>query len=109
MPVLLDRVVELLASHRDSPPGFTLMRGHAVVELRPVGMDKGRAVAALVGAHPGRRVVAVGDDVTDEDAFAAARAVDGIAVIVGEHGGPTHATWRLASPADVVTLLDGLR
>jgi len=106
---LLPGVVALLASHGGTAPGFTLLHGHAVVELRPVGMDKGRAVAALVEAHPGLRVVAVGDDVTDEDAFAAALARDGVAVIVGDHGATTRAPWRLAAPEDVIALLDGLR
>ena len=49
-----------------------ILQGDKVVEIRPHGVHKGRAVArALEGAARGTLVFAMGDDRTDEDLFAA--------------------------------------
>ncbi|HSN92829.1 MAG TPA: bifunctional alpha,alpha-trehalose-phosphate synthase (UDP-forming)/trehalose-phosphatase [Anaeromyxobacteraceae bacterium] len=49
-----------------------ILQGDKVVEIRPHGVHKGRAAArALEGAAPGTLVLAMGDDRTDEDLFAA--------------------------------------
>jgi trehalose 6-phosphate phosphatase len=75
---------------------FEILRGHAVVEARPRGADKGAALRALAGHAPfkGRRPVFVGDDVTDEDGFRAAQDAGGYGVKVGP--GPTAARYRIA-------------
>ena len=51
-----------------------------------IGADKGKAVAEIMAREPfaGRRPVFIGDDVTDEDAIAAAQAVGGIGLRVPE-------------------------
>ena len=67
-----------------------------VVELKAAKADKGRAIAALM-AEPvfaGARPVFVGDDVTDEDGFAAAVAMGGVGVLVGP-ARASAAQWRL--------------
>ena len=79
-------------------PGSTLQSGKCVRELRVPGADKGDAVRAFMAEPPfalGRPVV-VGDDLTDEHAFAAAAALGGSAILVGE---PRPTAARL-SPAD---------
>ena len=50
-----------------------LQRGNHVVELKPAGIDKGGAIAALMRSAPfaGRMPWMLGDDLTDEHAFAA--------------------------------------
>jgi trehalose 6-phosphate phosphatase len=60
-------------------PGFLIMTAHMAWEVRPAGTDKGRAVRTLMERPPfaGRVPIFVGDDVTDEDAIAAARALGG--------------------------------
>jgi trehalose 6-phosphate phosphatase len=82
-------------------PGAELMRGKCVLELKPAGPSKGRAIADFMRQPPfaGRVPLFIGDDVTDEAGFAAAQALGGLGVKVG--GGPTQARARLAAPGDV--------
>lgn len=77
-------------------PDYRLQPGDHVLELRPKGADKGLAIQAMMDTprFRGRRPVFVGDDHTDEHGFAAVRARDGIAVLVGSRN-PTVATFRL--------------
>ena len=65
----------LLAGLANSRPGFELHPAHMLWEVRPLGADKGRAVAALMQRPPftGRLPVFIGDDVTDEDGMREAR------------------------------------
>jgi trehalose 6-phosphate phosphatase len=58
---------------------FQLLAAHMLWEVRPVGVDKGSAVTALMARAPfqGRLPVFIGDDVTDEDGMAAARGLGG--------------------------------
>jgi trehalose 6-phosphate synthase/phosphatase len=48
-----------------------ILAGDKVIEVRPHGVHKGRIVPAILAAHPGAFLLAVGDDRTDEDLFAA--------------------------------------
>ena len=61
------------------------LRGKMVVELLPAGMDKGRAIAALLALPPfaARVPVFIGDDVTDEAGFAVVNERGGLSVRVG--------------------------
>jgi trehalose 6-phosphate phosphatase len=74
---------------------FMLQRGKRVVELKPAGQDKGTAIARIMGDPPfrGRVPVYVGDDATDEHAFAVVNAMGGHSVKVGR--GASGARWRL--------------
>jgi trehalose 6-phosphate phosphatase len=65
--------------------GFAVVHGKMVCEILPSGPSKGAALAVLMRHAPfiGRRPVSVGDDVTDETAFAAAAGLGGLAVHVG--------------------------
>ncbi len=84
-----------------SPLGLDVILGKAIVEARPHGLDKGRAIAQLMQAAPfsGRQPVFVGDDATDEDGFAYVLGEEGIAVKVGE--GESRAPHRLPDVAAV--------
>jgi trehalose 6-phosphate phosphatase len=82
-------------------PDFEILRGHAMIEARPRGANKGLALAVL-GAHApfkGRRPLFAGDDVTDEDGFRAAQAAGGHGLKVGP--GMTCARYRIGSVAAV--------
>ena len=96
------RVLDVLEAHAVADMEVT--RGHAVVELRPAGVNKGVAVERLIDHDP-RIPVAFGDDVTDEDTFAEVVARDGIAVLVATEPRATHASMRLADPDAVVAAL----
>jgi len=76
---LADRLAVLLPSH-------AVLQGNMVWEVRPRGLDKGTALRALMARPPfaGRTPLFVGDDVTDEDAVAAAREAGGVGLMVAE-------------------------
>ena len=83
------------------PPEFEIVAGNMVIEARPHGSNKGRAVRALLQEPPfaGRTPVFVGDDVTDEDGFAACAELGGHGIKIGP--GPTLATYRIQRCEDI--------
>jgi len=83
-----------------------VIEGHKVVEVRQTAVDKGTVVREIVARAPeGAVVVAIGDDRTDEDMFAALPP-GGVAIRVG--GGDSSAPFRLDSPMAVRALLGAL-
>jgi trehalose 6-phosphate phosphatase len=76
--------------------------GKAVLEFAVISTDKGEAVDILREQTGSAAVVFVGDDVTDEKAFARMRDGD-VGVKVGP--GETSAGFRIASPDDVAAAL----
>ena len=90
------------AALAEAMPGYELQAGNLVMEIKPAGMDKGRAVRELLQRPPfaGRQPVYVGDDLTDEHAFDTVARAGGYGVRVGcRH--PTAAQFTLPSPAAV--------
>ncbi|GKT15131.1 trehalose-phosphatase [Acidovorax sp. SUPP2522] len=75
-------------------PGLELMQGKCVLEIKPSGPSKGRAITDFMQHPPfqGRIPVFAGDDVTDENGFVATQAMGGIGIKVGT--GETQATVR---------------
>jgi trehalose 6-phosphate phosphatase len=80
---------------------FLLLPAHMAWEVKPQAADKGTALRALMACAPfrGRTPLFVGDDVTDEAAIAAAAALGGMGLRVGEAFG---------DPAGVRAWLAGL-
>ena len=48
-----------------------ILAGNKVIEVRPHGVNKGRIVPGILRRYPGAFILAIGDDRTDEDLFAA--------------------------------------
>lgn len=69
--------------------GLTVKTGKCVVELVQPGADKGSAVHAFMAQEPfaGATPWFIGDDLTDEDGFAACHALGGSSVLVGHRPG----------------------
>lgn len=83
-------------------------RGKRVIEIRPpVDWDKGAGVTWLLRRLAGRSglrrtaVMCIGDDRTDEDAFAVVNRVGGISVSVGSRARRTVAKYSLKDVAEV--------
>lgn len=76
------------------------------LELRAPGADKGRAVRTLLAeSRPEAAVFYLGDDLTDEDAFAAL-GESGVGVLVRSEPRPSLARWRLVPPGELLAFLD---
>lgn len=88
---------------------YEVQHGSCVAELKPTGSSKGLALQRLMEQAPfhGRRPVVVGDDLTDEHAFAFASELGGFGVVVGART-PTLAQYRLADPSAVHAWLERL-
>jgi trehalose 6-phosphate phosphatase len=76
-----------LAREIASRTGLALQEGDMVEELRTPGPSKGDSVRTFMALplFKGASPVFVGDDATDEDGFAAAAALGGMGVAVGNH------------------------
>jgi trehalose 6-phosphate synthase len=92
-------IEEWLETH----PDFERLPGAHMIEVRHRLANKGTALAALRRAAPGLRVLALGDDYSDEDVFAELGDED-VGVLVGAER-PTAATVWLAGPDEVRALL----
>lgn len=95
-----------LAEELAATTGLILQRGKMVFELRAPG-DKGRAIAALMGAMPfaGSRPVFLGDDLTDEPGFATVARLGGAGVLVGPVR-ETDAAYRLPDVTSALRWLE---
>lgn len=102
----LPRVRALLDQHHGDEPGFEVVAGKSVLEIRPRSIDKGKALDRIAGEVPHLTPVMIGDDMTDEDAFTCALARGGHAILVATDDRDTAAAARLADPKAVVALLD---
>lgn len=83
-----------------------LLIGDHVLEVRPAGITKGRVAAELAASAPrGTLLVAAGDDVTDDELFAALPE-SAVTIAVGPR--PQLARYRFAGPGELRALLEGL-
>jgi trehalose 6-phosphate phosphatase len=86
----------------DLPEGAVeVLPGKAVIEIKKSGFNKGTALRDLMAHAPfaGRKPIFVGDDVTDEAAFAVLPEFDGMAISVGRM--VQGVAQRFEAPSDV--------
>ncbi|GGJ93615.1 trehalose-phosphatase [Pilimelia anulata] len=101
-PAVSAHVTAELRAGVASWPDVHVTHGKEVVELSVVATHKGTALDALRMQLSASAVLFLGDDVTDENAFAHLHGPD-VGVKIG--GGETRADYRVASPLDAARLL----
>ena len=105
----LDVVDEVFHACKKFPPAsYELLTGKAVIEIKSPGFDKGKAVRELMNYAPfaGRSPIFIGDDTTDEAAFAVVPEFDGLAISVGRK--VPGVDGRFQTPQDVRRWLERL-
>ena len=102
---MVEAHVRGLVEKMEDLPGESLeiQPGKMVVEIRPAGINKGRAVEIFLAQPPfaGRRPLVIGDDWTDEAAFRVANKRGGRSIRVGRDERPTEASEKLPDPSAV--------
>ncbi len=96
-------IIELQGLARDMD--LSLLDGNKVVEVRSAGFDKGTAVGRILMQEPADFVLAIGDDVTDEDMFRRL-APDDRAFTVKVGSDKSFAKYNLHTPYMVYALLE---
>ena len=83
-------------------PSYVLQPGKRVFEIRPAAFTKGTAIRSFLSEAPfaQRSPIYLGDDLTDEHAFEAVNALNGISIRVGDQAA-THAKFRIPTIAQV--------
>ncbi|WP_266205763.1 trehalose-phosphatase [Pontibacter kalidii] len=105
---VLEVANDVLSKYKELKPG----PGKKVLELKPnLDWHKGKAVHWLLEEldlnKPDIIPLYIGDDLTDEDAFAALQG-QGVSILVGEHDEQTAAAYRLESVEEVQEFLQAL-
>ena len=104
---LIVAAAALIGPWLEAHPGFERLDGVEVIEVRPPWLRKSTAVRWLRERAGGRaRLLAFGDDWTDEDMFAALGLTDeGIRVGAPRPERATHARWTLGGPPELGAFL----
>jgi len=85
--------------------GLHLLGFEAGVEVRSESVNKGHAALQMLARHPDAAAAYLGDDTTDEDAFAALRG-RGLTLLVRPEPRPSEADFWLRPPDDLLAFLD---
>ena len=102
----IERAVDEVLAGRE---GLRKALGHEVFEVRPRDpWHKGAAVEWLRAHFGVPRSIYIGDDRTDEDAIAQVRRTGGLGLIVGTPAWETAASYRVADPDEVGSVLEAL-
>ena len=94
---------EAVEQERRAGAPLECMRGHLVVEARPVQAGKHRAIEEVRAALGAATLGIMGDDLTDEEAFRAFPSA--LTVVVMSTPRPTAARFYLRSPQETAVML----
>lgn len=83
-----------------------ILHSKKIIEVRPKGIDKGSAINKLLIENTYNFILAMGDDLTDENMFSALAEVEAYTIKIGQ--GATCAEYRLAGPLWTIALLENL-
>jgi len=106
------RVEAAVVRCADRYPALRVHRGKMVAEFRPdVAWNKGFALKRLLKGLglPAAAALYMGDDTTDEDAFAVLNGLGTSLHVSQDPESPTRARYRLRDPADTAEFLDWLK
>jgi len=100
-PQIIKALGAMISGHED----YCLQNGHNVIEVKPITANKGAGLLRQMDIPPfkGGIAVMIGDDTTDEDAFAAAASLGGFGIKIGL--GPTNAPYRIETISNLYALL----
>jgi trehalose 6-phosphate phosphatase len=104
-PGVGERVLDAVRTGPARLPGVEATEGKAVLEMAVLRVSKGSAIDTLRERLGTDAVLFVGDDVTDETAFARLGPRD-VGIKVGD--GDTAAGYRVGTPEDVTAVLEEL-
>jgi trehalose 6-phosphate phosphatase len=104
-PGVGERVLDAVRAGPARLPGVEATEGKAVLEMAVLQVSKGSAIDTLRERVGADAVLFVGDDVTDETAFARLGPGD-VGIKVGD--GETAAEYRVGTPEDVTAVLEEL-
>jgi trehalose 6-phosphate synthase/phosphatase len=79
-----------------------ILEGSKVVEVKSATINKGQAALVWISQEKWDFILAMGDDLTDEDVF---RVLSSAAWSIKVRFGSSLAKYSLDSPSDVITLL----
>jgi trehalose 6-phosphate synthase/phosphatase len=99
-PELVDHLLNLTAK-----TDLQIVQGNKVVEVRRAGVDKGSAASLWLGEREHDFILAIGDDITDEDMFKALPA-SAVTIRVGITG--TQAQYNMRNCVEVIEFLRSL-
>jgi trehalose 6-phosphate synthase/phosphatase len=87
-----------------TPMGLELLPGKRMVEVRQMGINKGEIINRVREKDGNQSaVIAIGDDITDEDMFQALPS-EAMTIVVGDH--PSKAKYRMRDSVDVRRFLE---
>jgi trehalose 6-phosphate synthase/phosphatase len=99
-PDLVDHLLNLTAKI-----DLQIVQGSKVVEIRRSGVDEGSAASSWLSGMDPDFILAIGDDITDEDMF---KALPGSAVTIRVGVTGTHAQFNIRNVTEVIDLLRSL-
>lgn len=99
-------VQRLVTVYQQTGAQIEVVHGKKVIEVRAAGINKGRALYALLTeTTPAPLPVYIGDDVTDEDAFREVNNSRGVSILVADPPHATAAQYYLPHPDAVLSAL----